>query len=147
MFEEVLHSLVEYSINVSKPNKESQLTEWEYDCLAALDVFWKLVKEDIQDIITYTQQLGMAQEFNSAHIKLLFEPTTKHFLWHSDYPLQKNDLELRLCISKALKKPMVPINTEQYWVLQNGDDIIAFMMCRTHLDREVHTAGDFSDPV
>ena len=67
--EVVLHSLVGYSIKVSKPNDESRLIEWEYDCLAVPDVFWKSVKEDIQDIVTYTQQLGMAQESHSEDIK------------------------------------------------------------------------------
>ena len=41
MFEEALHALVGYSIKVSKPNDESRLTEWEYGCPAAPDVFWK----------------------------------------------------------------------------------------------------------
>ena len=147
MFEEALHSPVEYSIKVSKPNDESRLTEWEYDCPAALDMFWKSVKEDIQDIVMYTEQLGMAQEFHSEDIKLLLEAVTKYFLWHSEYPFQDHNLELKAYISKALKKPMVPINKEPYWVLQNWDDIMAFMMCGTHLDRKVHSAGHLSDLV
>ena len=89
-FEAALHSPVEYSIKVTKPNDESRLTEWEYDYPAALDVFWKLVKEDIQDIVTYTEQLGMAQEFHSEDIKLLLEAVTKHFLWHPEYPFLEN---------------------------------------------------------
>ena len=75
---------------------------------------WKSVKEDVQDIVTYTQQLGMAQEFHSEDIKLLLEAVTKHFLWHSEYPFQENDLELRAYISKALKKPTVSINKEPH---------------------------------
>ena len=116
-FEEALHSPVGYSIKLSKPNYESRLTEWEYDCPAALDVFWNSVKEDTQEIVTYTQQLGMAQDFHSKDIKLLLEAVTKHFLWHSKYTFQENDLELRAYISKALRKPMFPINKEPYWVL------------------------------
>ena len=80
MFEEALHAPVGYSIKVSKPNDKSWLTEWEYDCPAAPDVLWKSVKDDIQDIVTYMQQLGMAQEFYSEYIKLLLEAVTKHCL-------------------------------------------------------------------
>ena len=69
-----------YAIPVSKPNDKSRLTEWEQDCPVAPDVFWKSVKEDIQDIVTYVQQLGMAQEFHTENIKLLLEAVTKHFL-------------------------------------------------------------------
>ena len=123
------------------------MTEWEYDCPAAPDVFWKTMKENIQDIVTYTQQLGMAQEFHSVDVKLLLEAVIKDFLWYSEYPFQENDLELRAEISKGLKKPTVPINKEPHWVLQKWDDIIVFMMCRTHLDREVHTVGDSLDLV
>ena len=79
-FEEALHSLVGNSIKVLKDKDKSELKEWEYDCLAAPNVFWKSVKEDIQDIVTYTQQLGMAQEFYSEDIKLLLKAITKHFL-------------------------------------------------------------------
>ena len=89
----------------------------------------------------------MAQEFHSEDIKLLLEAVTKHFLWSQEYLLQENDLELRAYISKVLEKSTVPINKEPHWVLQNWDHIIAFMMCQTHLDREVHTAGDLSDLV
>ena len=52
-FEEALHLPVSYLIKVSKPNYKFRLTEWEYNCPAALDVFWKSGKEDIQDIVTY----------------------------------------------------------------------------------------------
>ena len=45
-----------YSIKLSKPYDKSWLTEPEYDCPVARDVFWKSVKEDIQDIVTYMQQ-------------------------------------------------------------------------------------------
>ena len=113
-FKEVFYLPVGYSIEVSKPNDESRLTECEYDCPAAVDVFWKSVKEDIQDIITYTQQLGMAQEFHIEDIKLLLEALTKHFLWHSEYPFQERDLELRIYIRKALRKPTVPIKKEAH---------------------------------
>ena len=89
----------------------------------------------------------MAQEFHSEDIQLLLEAVTKHFLWHSEYPFQENDLELRAYISKALRKPTVPINKKPHWVLQNWDDIMAFMIGGTHLDREVHTVGDLSDLV
>ena len=78
---------------------------------------------------------------------MLLEVVINHFLWHSEHALQENDLELRVKISKELQKPMVSINKEPYQVLQNWDEIIGFMMCRTHSDREVHSAGDLSDPV
>ena len=45
-------------------------------------------------------------------------------------------------ISKELSKPMVHINKELHWVFQNWDDIMAFMMCGTDLNREVYTSGD-----
>ena len=89
----------------------------------------------------------MAQEFHSADIRLLLEALTKHFLWHAEYPFHEKDLELGAYISKALRKPTVAINKEPHWVLQNWNNIIACMMCGTHLDREVHAAGDLSDPV
>ena len=63
-------------LRFQKPNDESGLTEWEYDCPSAPDVFWKSVKEDIQDIVTYIQQLGMAQECHFDDIKLLLEAVT-----------------------------------------------------------------------
>ena len=43
-----------YSIKTSKPKNKSRLMEWKYDCPAALEVFYTLVKEDIQDVVTYT---------------------------------------------------------------------------------------------
>ena len=147
IFEEALHALVGYSIKVSKPNVESRSTEWEYDCAVAPDVFWKSGKEAMQDIVTYTQQLGMAQEFHSEDIKLVLEAVTKYFLLYSEYLFQENDLELKAYMSKALRKPMLSIKNESDWVLQNWNNIMAFMMCGTHLDREVHTAGDSLDPV
>ena len=52
IFEETLHLPMGYSIKVSQSKDKSRLTEWEYDCPAALNVFWKLVKEDMQDIVT-----------------------------------------------------------------------------------------------
>ena len=110
-------------------------------------MFWKSVTEDMQNVVTCTEQLGMAQEFQCEDVKLLLAVVTKHFLWHSEYPVQKNNLELRAYIIKALRKPMVLINKELHWVLQNWKDIIAFMMSGTHLDREVHTAEDLWDPV
>ena len=78
-FEEALYAPVGNSMKVSQPKDESRLTEWEYDCPAVPDVFWKSVKEDMQDIVTYTQQLRMAQEFHSEDIKLCLEAVTKHF--------------------------------------------------------------------
>ena len=84
----------------------------------------------------------MAQQFHFEDIKLLPEAATKHFLWHLEYTFQEHNLELRAYMSKALKKPMVPINKEPHWVLQNWDDIMTVIMCGTHWDRKVHTAGD-----
>ena len=110
-------------------------------------MFRKSVKEYIQDIVTYTQQLGMAQEFHLESIMLPLEGVTKHFLWHSEYQFQENELKLSTYINKAFKKPTVSISKEPHWVLQKWDDIMAFMMCRMHLDRAVHTAGDLSDLV
>ena len=147
MFEEELPLSVGYSIQVAEPNDKSRLTEWEYDYTASLDAFWTSVEEDIQDILTYTQQLSMAQEFHSVDIKLLLETVTKHLLWHSEYPSQDNDFELRAYISKGFKKPTVPINKELHWELKNWDDIMAFMIYRMHLDRGVHTVEDLSDLV
>ena len=50
-------------------------------------------------------------------------------------------------MSKSLRKLMVPIKKEPHWVLQKWDYIMAFVMCETNLDREVHTAADLSDAV
>ena len=83
----------------------------------------------------------------SKDIKLLLEALTKYFLYYSEYLFQEHDLELRAYISIAGKKPMVTINKEPQLVLQNWGDILAFMMHGTHLDREVHAAGDLSDLV
>ena len=79
-FEEALDLLVIYSIKISKARDESRLTEWEDDCPTAPDVSWKSVKDDIQDIVMYTLQWGIAQEFHSEHIKLLPEVRRNHFL-------------------------------------------------------------------
>ena len=81
-FEQALHLPVGYSIKVSKANDESRLTEWEFDCPTVLEVFWESVKEDILDIVTFMQQLGMAEEFHSEDIKLLSKAVTKDFLLH-----------------------------------------------------------------
>ena len=78
---------------------------------------------------------------------MLLEAVTKHVLVHSEYPFRENNLELRAYINKGLKKQLVTIHKELHWVLQNWNDIMAFMMCGTHLDREVYTAGDLWDPV
>ena len=110
-------------------------------------MLWKSVTKDIQDMMTCAQQLGMAQEFYFENIKLLLEVVIKHFLYDSKYAFQENDLELRAYISKALKTLIVPINKEPYWVLQNWEDIMAFMMYRRHLVSQVHTAGDILDSV
>ena len=48
---------------------------------------------------------------------------------------------------KALRKQTVTINKELYWILQNWDNIMALVMCGTYMNREVHTAGDFTHPV
>ena len=110
-------------------------------------MFWKSVKEDIQDIMTFTQQLSVAQQFHSEDIKLLLEVVTKYFLCHSEYPFQENDLALRAYISKVLRKRIILINKELHCIFQNWDYIIAFMMCGMNLYREVHTAGDLLDLV
>ena len=78
--EEELYSPMVYSIKVSKPYDKSRLTTWEYDCPAAPHVFWKSVKANILDIVTYMQQLVMAQDLHSDDIKLILEAVTKHFL-------------------------------------------------------------------
>ena len=56
-------------------------------------------------------------------------------------------MELRACISESLRQPTVTMNKAPHWALQNRDDIMAFMMFDTHLNRKVHTAGDLSDLV
>ena len=61
--EQVLHATVRYGIQVFRPNNKSRFTEWEYDCTAVPDLYCKSVKENILDIVTYTQQLGIAEEF------------------------------------------------------------------------------------
>ena len=58
--EQALHLVVSYSINLSKPDDKSRLTEWEHDCPAAPQGFWNSIKEHIQNIATYTQELGIA---------------------------------------------------------------------------------------
>ena len=80
MFEKVLNSPMGYSIKVSKPNEESRLTEWGYHCPVAPYAFWKSVKEYIQDIMPYRQQVAMSHEYYIEYIKLLWEAVTKHFL-------------------------------------------------------------------
>ena len=54
---------------------------------------------------------------------------------------------MRAYIWKVLKEPTGPVNKEPYWVLQNLDDIMAFMMCGMHLGRKVYTVRDLSDLV
>ena len=75
------------------------------------------------------------------------EGLTKHFSWHAEFAFQENDSELRTCISEAVKKPTVSINKEPRCVVQNWDKIMAFITCETNVYRELHTAGDLSDPV
>ena len=70
-FEEALDLAIAYAIKVPKPNDESLSTEWEYVCPAARNVSWKSVKEYIENIVTFIQQLSMAQELHSEDIKLL----------------------------------------------------------------------------
>ena len=95
------------------------MPEWENDCPVALDVSWKSVNEHIQDIVTYMPQLRLAPQFHSKDIKFLLEAVIKHFLRHSEYPFQENDLELEAYISKELRKATVPSNKELHLVLQH----------------------------
>ena len=91
MFGEVLHSPLGYAIKVSEPNYKFRFREWEYNYFTEADLFWKSVKEDIPDVVTYIKQLGMAQKFRTKDIQLLFEAVTKHFLWDSKYLFKEND--------------------------------------------------------
>ena len=79
-FEEALHVQVAYSTNVSTGNDKSWLTEWDCDCPAAPDVLQKSVKAEMQDIVTDTQQLGMAQKFCSEDV-VSGEPAHGRDLW------------------------------------------------------------------
>ena len=113
-FADALHWIVGYAIKVSKRNDKSWLTEWEYKSPAGLDMFWKSIQEDIPDIVIYTPYLDMSQEFYSDDIKLAWEAVTKHFWWHSEYPVQDNNLEMQACIREALMTLSVHINQEPH---------------------------------
>ena len=89
----------------------------------------------MQDIITYMQQLGVAQEFYSKDIKLLLTGVTEHFLWHSEYPFQESDLDLQSYISKVFKKALYAIHKELYWVFQNWHGKMAYMMYLMYFKR------------
>lgn len=79
-FKEVLHLLVDYSIKLSKSNNNFWLTEWDYHCPVAPEVFWRSVKEHIWDVVQYTQKLSCEQEFNTDNIKLILSAIEMHVL-------------------------------------------------------------------
>ena len=99
-------------------------------------MFQKSVKQYIQDIVTYTLVLAMAQEFHSEAIKFGLDAVTTQFNWHSEYVFQGNDLQLSIFRSKILKKSSVPNHKEPHRVVQNWDDFMAFMLCGTYLKRQ-----------
>ena len=62
-------------------------------------------------------------------------------------PIPRTGFGIKDIHQQGSKKPSVPVNKEPHWVLQNWDDIMACMICRTYLEREVHSAGDLLDLV
>ena len=70
------------------------------------------VKQDIQDIVKWKQQLGMSQEFCYEDIKLLLKVVSEEFSWYSEHSFQESNLKFKEYIIKAWKKPLVPIYKE-----------------------------------
>jgi len=138
-------SLTIYTGDVTKPETDSLLTTWEFESPPMTEANWKKVQPQIHDILAFTQTLGYLHYFHPKDIQLLFEATTKHYLWKTTILFESKDLELTTVLMEGLKRPKILQLTEPYWVLKERDDIMSFMICRQHLLLPV-VKGQFEDP-
>ena len=106
---------------------------------------WKKVQPQLHDILAFIQTLGYLHCFYSKDMQLLFQATTKYYLWNTTIPFESKDLELTTVLMERLKRPKIPQLTEPHWVLREWDDIISFMLCGQHLLLPV-VPGQFKDP-
>jgi len=134
-----------FTIDVTKPKEDSRLTTWEFESPPMTEANWKKVQPQIHDILAFTQRLEYLHCFHPKNIQLLFEATTKHYLWHTTIPFESKDLELTTVLTERLKCPKIPQLTEPHWVLKEWDDIMSFMLCAQHLLLPV-VPGQFEDP-
>jgi len=63
----------------------------------------------------------------------------KHFLWKTTIEFQSEEFELTSILSKQRKKPYIAPTMGPHWVLKEWDELMAFMLCGTHLERKAHT--------
>jgi len=69
----------------------------------------------IDEILAYTQRLGLAQEYPDVDIKLLLEAVGKHYLWkETNYPFVETEPDLKAVFLKELKKHVVPFAKEPH---------------------------------
>jgi len=134
-----------YTVDVTKPEKDSPLTTWEFESPPMTEANWNKVQPQIHDNLAFTQTLGYLHCFHPKDIQLLLEATTKHYLWHTTIPFESKDLELTTVLAECLKRPKIPQLTEPHWVLKEWDDIMSFMLCGQHLLLPV-VPGQFEDP-
>jgi len=119
-FEESLKAppLTVYTVDVLKPEEASPLTTWESESPPMTEVNGKKVQPQIHDILAFTQTLGYLHCFHPKDIQLLFEATTKHYLWQPTIPFESKSLELTTVLAEYLKRPKVPQLTERHGVLK-----------------------------
>ena len=79
---------------------------------------WKKVQPQIHDILAFTQMLVYLQYFHAKDIQLLFEATTKHYLWNTTIAFESKDLELPTVLMECLKRPKIPQLPEPHLVLK-----------------------------
>jgi len=122
--------------------------EYQWYTPPAPQSFWKKESQRIDEILAYTQRLGLAQEYHDEDIKLLLEAVGKHYLWkETNYPFLETELDLKAVFQKELKKPIVPLGKEPHWVIKEWDEIMAFALCGRHLQLVTHTVEDCDKPV
>jgi len=84
--------LTVHTVDVLKPEQDSPLTTWEFESPPMIEANWKKVQPQIHDILAFTQMLGYLHSFYPKDIQLLFEATTKHYLWNTTIAFESKDL-------------------------------------------------------
>ena len=65
----------------------------------------------------------------------------------TNYPLPETELDLKAVFQKELKKPVVALGKEPQWVIKEWGEIMAFALCRCHLQLGTHTVDDWDKPM
>ena len=72
--------------------------------------------------------------FHPTDIQLMMEAAGKHYLWKTTYPFKDKDLDLSAVIDREFKRPPRIPGKEPHWIIQQWDELIAFMTIGRHLE-------------